>query len=110
MSTVVSAHTFTQPCLFQCPVFVTFSQPSVGIVKCYAFPLNMICIQLRRSLHNENTNERFENRHRETQFFLRPKAFSTKLKSNTWLGGISLVTAKLFLVKSIAPRIQASSK
>ena len=44
------------------------------------------------------------------QFFLRPNAFSTKLKSNTWLGGISFVTAKLFLVKSIAPRIQASSK
>ncbi len=44
------------------------------------------------------------------QFLLRPNAFSTKLKSNTWLGGISLVTAKLFLVKSMAPRIHASSK
>src|SRR5206468_1208402 len=47
---------------------------------------------------------------RRYQFFRRPKAFSTKLKSNTWLGGISLVTARLFLVKSMAPRIHASSK
>ena len=47
---------------------------------------------------------------RANQFLILAMAFSTKLKSKIWPGGTSLVTPKLFLVKSMAPRIQASSK